>query len=175
MPRSARTGTSSHKRPALRRREDHLLPGRARRGCDQRDSIRIPPHLSLSLFRCQALNLSCGQQKPGHPDQRQTKRRCQVEEAGPDLYRQMDAQDLVFAGGEASSAWGTAASGRERVAAYADQNSSQPRIHWLNRTARYHVEAHRCRIFVEQAWKYNNRTPERDVPLGKTIQKSCEC
>ena len=71
----------------------------ALRDCDQRP-IRIPPHLSLSPFRCPALHSSCEQQKPGYIGsgttvQRETKRWRPVEEAGPHLYRQMDAQDLV--------------------------------------------------------------------------------
>jgi hypothetical protein len=54
----------------------------------------------------------------------------------PDFHRQVDTKDFVFAEGEALSTRAVAPPYQKRLPANADQNSSQSRIHRINRTAR---------------------------------------
>jgi hypothetical protein len=57
-----------------------------------------------------------------------------------DLYRHVDTQDFVFAEKAPSSTRGVAPPRRKRLAAHAYQNSSQPRIHRINRQAGDEIE-----------------------------------
>jgi NAD(P)-dependent dehydrogenase (short-subunit alcohol dehydrogenase family) len=91
-----------------------------------------------------------------------------------DFHRQVDAEDPVFASGEASPAWGTAPPPGKHLPAHADQNSSQSRIQRLNCEARDEIEAHRCRVFAEQIRKDNHQAAQRYVPVGETAPHGCE-
>jgi hypothetical protein len=92
-----------------------------------------------------------------------------------DLYRQVDTQDFVFAEKAPSSTRGVAPPRRKRLAAHAHQNSSQPRIHRINRQAGDEIEGGCCRIFLDPSWVDNHRSAQRNVPLGKTTPQASEC
>jgi hypothetical protein len=98
-----------------------------------------------------------------------------IENALPDLYRQMDPQDFVFAERAASSTRGVAPPPRKRLAADAYQNSSQSRIHGIDLEARDGDEGHCGRVFLDQAGKDDHRSTRRHVPLGKAILQGGEC
>ena len=98
-----------------------------------------------------------------------------IENAIPDFYRQMDPQGLVFAEGETSSTRGVAQTPRKRLPTDAYQNSSQPRIHRIDREARDEIEGHRGRVFLDTTGKDDHRSTPRYVPLGKTIPPGYEC
>src|SRR4051812_11351364 len=100
MPRSASAGASS--RSATRFNAPRASPAaRALAAAVIRESTGIPPNLSLPPFRCPALNLSCEHETPGYPEsgtdgQGRIRGYRGNDNAVPDLYRQVDAQDPVF-------------------------------------------------------------------------------
>jgi hypothetical protein len=91
------------------------------------------------------------------------------------LYRQMDTQDFVFAYREALSTRGVAPPARKCLSANAYQNTSRSRIHRISCQARYEVEGHCCRVFLDPNGKNNHRSTQRHVPLGKTTPQGGEC
>ena len=91
------------------------------------------------------------------------------------LHWQMDTEDSVFAWRQTLSPRAVAPPTRERVAAHADQNSSQPRIRRFNRQARYGIEDHCCRVFADHNGKDNHRSTQRHVSLREAISQGCEC
>jgi hypothetical protein len=93
----------------------------------------------------------------------------------PDLHRQVDTQDFVFAEGEALSTRAVAPPPRKRLPAYAYQNSSQSRIHRINRQARDEIEGHCCRVFLDPTGKDTHHSTQRYVPLGETTPQGREC
>ena len=86
----------------------------------------------------------------------------------------MDTQNLVFAERQAVSAWAVAPPARERVAAYADQNSPQSRISGVNCQACDAVESHGRGVFVDATGKDNHRSAQRHVSLSKAIPQGRE-
>ena len=98
-----------------------------------------------------------------------------IEHALPDLYRQIDTQDLFslkerpHRHGELRRYLGSV-SQRD-----AYQNSSQSRIHRIDLEARDGVEGHRRRVFLDSIGKDNHRSTQRYVLLGKTILQGGEC
>ena len=98
-----------------------------------------------------------------------------IENAFPDLYRQMDPQDFVFAERAASSTRGTASPPRKRLAEDAYQNSSQSRIHGIDLEARDGDEGHCGRVFLDPVGKDDHRPTRGHVPLGQTILPGGEC
>ena len=97
-----------------------------------------------------------------------------IENALPDLYRQMDPQDFVFADTAASSTRGVAPPPRKRVAADAYQNSSQSRIHGIDLEAGDGVEGHCGRVFLDPVGKDDHLSTPRYVPLGEAILQGGE-
>lgn len=135
------------------------------------ESIGIPSHLSLPPCRYPTLSLSRDHRAPSLIENGRNDHGI----ARADLYRQMDAQDLVFAQREASSTRGVTPPPRKRLPANAHQNSAQSRIDWVNQQARDEIEDHCCRVFLDRTWKDNHRTAQRYVPLGHTLPQGCEC
>src|SRR5580704_17434448 len=58
-----------------------------------------------------------------------------IENGSPDLHRQVDTQDFVFAEGTALPTREVSPSPRECLPAHAHQDASQSRIHGINRPA----------------------------------------
>jgi hypothetical protein len=98
-----------------------------------------------------------------------------IENAIPDLYRQMDTQDFVFAERAASPTRGVAPAHRKCLAADAYQNPSQSRIHNIDLKARDVVEGHCGRVFPDPTGKHDHRSTRRHVPLGETILQGGQC
>lgn len=92
-----------------------------------------------------------------------------VESDEADLHRQVDAKGFVFASRKALSTWGVAPPSSRGLTADAYQNSTQPRIFRIDRQKRDHVNAPRCRIFIDPAGEDNHRSASRYVPLGQAI------
>ena len=92
-----------------------------------------------------------------------------IENPRADFYWQMDAQNLVFAQGEASSTWGIAPLPWKRLPAYAHQNSSQSRINWINQQALDEIKDHCRRVLPHPGGENYHRATSRHVPLGKAV------
>jgi hypothetical protein len=76
-----------------------------------------------------------------------------IENGATNLHRQMDAQDLIFAERETLSARAVAASPGKSLPEDADSNSTESRIHRVNRQACDEIEGHCRRIFPNSAGK----------------------
>jgi hypothetical protein len=98
-----------------------------------------------------------------------------IEDGSPDLHRQMDTQDFVFAEGAALSTRAVASAPRECLPANAYQDASQSRIHGVNRPACDQIEAHRCRVFADPTGQDTHRSVERNVPLVEATRQAGEC
>jgi len=98
-----------------------------------------------------------------------------VENALPDLYRQMDPQGFVFAERQAASTRRVAPQHRKRLPADAYQNSSQSRNRGTNCPPCERIEGHRCRVFLDPAGKVDHRSTRSYVPLGKTVLQGGDC
>jgi hypothetical protein len=103
---------------------------------------------------------------------RHHERNARIENSSHAIHRQVDTQDFVFAEGTALSARAVAAPPWKRLAAYAYQNSSQSRIHRINRQARDEIEGHCSRVFLDQTGKDNHNSAQRNVPLGETTPQA---
>src|SRR5205085_10055358 len=82
-------------------------------------------------------------------------------ETDADLYRKMDSEDFVFAGRKASSSWRVAPPSGKRVAAHADQNAAQSRIHRVSRETHKGIESCCCRVFPDATRKEHHRSTTR--------------
>jgi hypothetical protein len=92
-----------------------------------------------------------------------------IKNGSRDLHRQVDTQGFVFPEKEALSTRAVAPPRRKRLPADAYQNTSQSRIHRINRETRNAVEGHCGRVFLDATGKDTHRSTPRYVPLGKTI------
>jgi hypothetical protein len=122
--------------------------------------------LSLPAFPYPGLSLSREHQTPGYIENGEKQQR--------DLYRQMDAEDSLFAERKALPARGVAPQRWKRFPAHAYQNSAQSGIGGIDHPARDQIEGQSLRIFVDQAGKDDHRSTPRNVPLGQAIQPGCE-
>jgi len=98
-----------------------------------------------------------------------------IESRRPDLHRQVDTPDFVFAERETLSTWTVAPPPRKRLAAHPYQNSSQSRIFRINRQAGHEVEGHCCRVFLDATGKDTHRSTARYVPLDETTPQGGDC
>jgi hypothetical protein len=98
-----------------------------------------------------------------------------IENGGPDFHWQVDTQGFVFAEREALSARAVAPPTRKRFAADAYQNSSQSRIHRINRQARDEIEGHCGGVFLDATGKDTHCSTQRHVPLGKATPQGRDC
>jgi hypothetical protein len=95
-------------------------------------------------------------------------------EKTPDLHRDVDAQDFVFATTEALSTWAVAPPPGKHFATDAYQNSSQSRIHGINRSAHHAIEHRRRRVFPDPTRNDHHRPARRYVPVGETPRQARE-
>jgi hypothetical protein len=109
------------------------------------------------------------------PEARRHEDIMRIENGSPDLHRQVDTQDFVFAEGTALPTREVAPSPRECLPAHAHQDASQSRIHGINRPACDQIEAHRCRVFADPTGKDTHRSVERNVPLVEATRQTGEC
>lgn len=90
------------------------------------------------------------------------------------LHRQMDTENIVFAGRETLSTRAVAAPRGNGLAAHANQNSSQTRIDGTDHQARDWIED-RCRRILSHADGQNHHRPAwRHVPLGEASRAARE-
>jgi hypothetical protein len=97
-----------------------------------------------------------------------------IENSWPDLHRQVDAQDFVFAEGKALPTRAVAAPSGKRLPANAHQDASQSRIDGIDCPACDQIEDHRCRVFADPAGKDTHRSAKRNVPLVETARQTGE-
>ena len=98
-----------------------------------------------------------------------------IENSSPDLHRQVDTQDFVFAEGKALPTRAVAPSPRKCLPAHAYQDASQSRIHGINHPACDQIEDRRCRVFADPTGKDTHRSVERNVPLVEAARQAGEC
>src|SRR5882672_3709723 len=97
------------------------------------------------------------------------------ENGSPDLHRQVDTQDFVFAEGKALPTRAVATSTRKGLSAHAYQDASQSRIHGINRPACDQIKDRRCRVFADPTGKDTQRSVERNVQLVEAARQTGEC
>ena len=86
----------------------------------------------------------------------------------PDLHREVDTQDFVFAETQALSTRAVAPSPGKHFSTHAYQNSPQSRIHRINRSAHHEIEHRRCPVFLDPTRNDHHRSARGYVPLGET-------
>ena len=97
-----------------------------------------------------------------------------IEKGTPDLHREVDAQDFVFATTEALSTRAVAPPPGKHFATNAYQNSSQSRVHGINRSADHAIEHRRSRVFPDPTRNNHHRPARRYVPVGETARQARE-
>jgi hypothetical protein len=107
-------------------------------------------------------------QEAEHEDSRK------IEKGTPDLHRDVDAQDFVFATTEALSTRAVAPPPGKHFATDAYQNSSQSRIHGINRSAHHAIEHRRRRVFSDPTRNDHHGPARRYVPVGETPRQARE-
>ena len=97
-----------------------------------------------------------------------------IENGSVDLYREVDTQDFVFFETEALSTRAVAPPPGKHFATDAYQNSSQSRIHGINRSADHAIEHRRRRVFPDPTRNNHHRPARRYVPVGETARQARE-
>jgi hypothetical protein len=104
----------------------------------------------------------------GHDD------RAKTENGAPDLHREVDTKDFVFAEAEALSTRAVAPPPGKHFSTDAHENSPQPGIRRINRSAHHEIEHRGCRVFLDPARNDHRRPARRYVPLGETPRQARE-
>jgi hypothetical protein len=104
----------------------------------------------------------------GHEDS------AKFENGAPDLHREVDTQDFVFAETEALSTRAAAPPPGNHFSTNAYQNSPESRIHRINRSAHHQIEHRRRRVFLDPTRNDHHRSARRYVSLGETPREARE-